>query len=193
MSTIEQAAVSFLSGFKIFFFHALAFLAFGSAFIFLSQSLCRDGWICNNYLGNLSFGINFENRIDVVKFLLFSYIVGLLLYAFSRLVFSKTLRGFFDKHIFKKKEYSNGEQKLNDIEILVYLESHPLVKDFYLMQLFYSFIVRLLFGFFAISTILFAPLLWLLGFMITGALFFLNLAADNEVQSLSGQIKPSGK
>jgi len=188
MNGIAQQIVSFLSSFKVFFFHTLAFVIFGSAFLFLSQSFCENGWLCN-YLMPATIDFGFGGRVDVIKFLIFSYIVGLLLYAFSHLVFSKSFRGFLDKHYFKKKEKEGNKKQPNDIQIFAYLENHPLSRDVYLMQLFYSLIVRLLFGLAIISTLFFSPALLLLGIVISIALFFLNISADNEVKNLGSQIQ----
>lgn len=188
MNGIAQQIVSFLSSFRAFFFHTLAFVIFGSAFLFLSQSLCENGWLCN-YLMPATIDIDFEERVGVVKFSIFSYIVGLFLYGFSRLVFSKSFRGFLDKRCFKKKEEEGVKKRPNDIQIFAYLENHPLSRDIYVMQLFYSLIIRLLFGFVVISTFFFSPALLLLGIIISIALFFLNISADNEVQNLSSQIQ----
>ena len=186
MNSIGQGVVSFLSSFKAFFFFILAFLIFGSAFLFLSQPLCEKGWLCSSYLKPIfsSIVFNFDERIDIVKFFILSYIVGLLLYEFSRLIF-KGVR-LLDRE-------SNEKERPNDIDIYIYLESHELARDIYMLQIFYSSIARLLLGTVGIAVILFSTqpmILYLLSVLATFVfLIWLNRSADSAVHALGKQIK----
>lgn len=188
MNSIGQGVVSFLSSFKAFFFFTIAFIIFGSAFLFLSQSLCERGWLCNNYLKQIfnSVTFNFDQSINTIKFFIFSYIMGLLLYEFSRLIF-KGVRSILDRG------KTNEKERPNDIDIYVYLEGRELAHDIYMLQVFYSSIARLLLGTVGVAVILFSSqpmILYLLSVLVIFAfLIWLNRSADSAVHALGKQIK----
>lgn len=190
MIGIPQQIVSFLSSFKAFFFFTIAFIVFGSAFLFLSQPLCEKGWLCNNYLQPIlgSNIFNFADSVGIIKFLIFAYIVGLLIYEFSRLIF-KIVRYIPDR---KQKEEKKRERP-NDIDIYTFLGGRDLARDIYMLQVFYSSVARLLLGTVGLAVILFSPQSWIL-FLLSIIVSFvfliwINVSADGTVHALGEQIK----
>lgn len=185
-----QQILSFLSNFKAFFFFVIAFIVFGSAFLFLFQPPCEKGWLCNNYIKPIfSSGVfNFDGSIGIFKFLIFSYIVGLLLYEFSRLII-KVVRYIVVPKINEEKK---GERP-NDIDFYIYLGGRDFARDIYMLQIFYSSIARLLLGTVGLAVILFSSqslLLFLPSVIISFTfLIWINISADRVVHALDGQIK----
>ncbi len=191
MNGITQQIVSFLSSFKAFFFFVIAFIVFGSAFLFLSQPLCEKGWLCNNYLKPVfsSDVFNFGGAMGTFKFLIFSYVIGLLLYEFSRLII-KVVR-----YIASKINGGNNEkeERPNDIDIYIYLGSRDIARDIYMLQIFYSSVTRLLLGTIGLAVILFSSqssFLFLFSVVISFSfLIWINMNADSAVHALGKQIK----
>lgn len=190
-SGIPQQIVSFLSSFKAFFFFVVAFIVFGSAFLFLAQPLCADGWLCNRYLKPLfdSDAFNFGGVMGTFKLLIFSYITGLILYEFSRLII-KVVR-----YIASKINESNNKkaERPNDIDIYTYLGSRDLARDIYMLQIFYSSVTRLLLGTVGLAIVLLSsqpsflfPLSVVISFTF---LIWINMSADREVHTLGKQVK----
>ncbi len=177
--------VSFLASFKTFFFFVLAFMIFGSCFLFLFQVL-PSNFPLPNFVTT-----NFGGMDNTFRFLVFAYIIGLLFYAFSLLCF----RGWYNYiqplllKIFRKQK-SDTQSKVNDVEIIVYLEQHPGVSDVYTLQLFYSLISYLLFSLFAFVTLFFACgfHVWIF-VLITLLLFKLGLSSNASVNAFGNQIK----
>lgn len=176
--------ISFLSSFKTFFFFTLAFIVFGSAFLFLSYILPYK-FILESKMVDLG------GTENIFQFLVFSYIGGLLLYGFSLLCFRGWYR-FLQPQLLKlfNGKQSNASNEINDVEIIVYLEQHPGVSDVYTLQLFYSLITYLLFSLSAFVTLFFGCglYMWILIF-VTLLLFALGLSADKSVNVFGGQTK----
>lgn len=185
MNSISSQIISFLASFKTFFFFVLAFIVFGAGFLFVFQTLPSKIFPFDLIVADLN---NINNPL---RFLVFAYIVGLLLYAFSLLCF----RGWYNYvqpllSKISRKQKSETQSGINDVEIIVYLEKHPGVSDVYTLQLFYSLICYLLFSFFAFITFFFAcgPYIWIF-IIITLLLFKLGLSANTSVNAFGNQIK----
>lgn len=197
--------ISFLSSFKAFFFYTLAFLIFGAAFLFLSQSLCQGSTLCGLLVSFKPSLCNFVkadfntfgNRI---QFLVFSYIGGLLLWVFGRLCFSKRLRRWLDKRALEKEKRKVKQEekqpcpkcvKINDVGIYIFLEKHNLVTDIYTLELFHSAIIRLLFSIIVLATIFFSSWPYVLAStpIAIVLLFKIGRIADKSVNEFSDQIK----
>lgn len=183
MNGISSQIVSFLASFKTFFFFVLAFIIFGSGLLFLFQFLPSRIFLFDFLIADLN--------SNTFQFLVFAFIIGLLLYAFSLLCF----RGWYNyvKPLFLKifrKQKNNTPSTVNDVEIIVYLEQHPGVSDVYSLQLFYSLISYLLFSLFSFITLFFACGLYFWIFLIvTLILFKLGLSANLSANAFADQIK----
>ncbi len=185
MDGISSQIVSFLASFKTFFFFALAFIVFGAGFLFLFQVLPPKVFLLK------LINADFNNINNSFRFLVFSYIVGLLLYVFSLLCF----RGWYNyiKPLLLKihrKQKSETQGGVNDVEIIVYLEKHPGVSDIYTLQLLFSLISYLLFSFFASIIFFFALGHYIWIFIIIALLLFkIGLSANASVNAFGNQIK----
>ncbi|MEK7149191.1 MAG: hypothetical protein AAB796_02225 [Patescibacteria group bacterium] len=185
INDISSQAISFLSSFKTFFFFVLAFVTFGSGFLFLFQLFPSKFFLVDFFAFDLG-GVD-----NTFRFLVFAFLVGLLLYAFSLICFRSWynyLQPLFLKIIRKHKNDTRSE--INDVEIIVYLEHHSGVSDVYTLQLFYSLISYLLFSLFAFITFFFAcGFYFWISIVITLLLFKLGLSANASVNAFGNQIK----
>lgn len=200
MSDISKQTISFLASFKIFFFNILIFLLFGIVFLFLAQSICGESTICgfirsaNPSLFDLT-KVDFSTPENTTRTLTFSYILGLLLWAFARLCFSRRLRRFFDHDTLDNTKKGTEKMPTGDVDIYIFLgkKDNSLVADVHFLNLFQSSIVRLLFAIITLSVIFFAPMTHLIFLLGVGSiiilLFVLNITTDREVNAFGQQIR----
>lgn len=183
MENVNGSILKFLSGIKMLHFlvYVLIFIIFGSAFLFPSP------WK-PTFLNFVE--ANFSKKESALQFLIFSYIVGLLLYSFSVLCFRLWYK------ISPPQNESSSHKRVKYIKTINYREEHNLVADTFTLIDFFSLNVRCLF---ATAVWLFVSLLsqnfhiiallTTLGLVVIFLLFGLELIADNETRSFVGLIK----
>lgn len=196
--TIAQQVLQFFSKLKVLFLYSLSYIIFGTVVIYLYIWWGADSWLSS--MKQVSQVVQFRSVVvNIFIFLVFAYILGLLLHAIARVIFSKLLRKVYNLILQIPQElcpYESGcnlsqVTQSNDIDILTYLGGRELVKDIYLMQLFYSLVARLLFGLVLLITIIFGqvrPVL-ILGIIMIVITWHFNVVSDNEVNNLGNQIK----
>lgn len=185
-----------LSGIKTvdFFGYTMTFIIFGSALLFSLNllSIIPDKYIIFNF-----------------QFFVFSYIIGLSLYAFSVICF-RVYYNYFQKKEDKdksapteeekkeKEEIEKEAKKINDIDLIIYRnrKEHSLVEDTHKHLNLFSINVRLLFSIFVVIGFVILYSFFKSSFVFAIAyifviycLFRLGVSADNDERDFSGQIK----
>lgn len=156
---LESLLTYLLSSIKTLVLYVLILVIFGFAFLFTKDPLCNGDNICALLeLKSLAFTkIDLGDWTNIVRSLVFSYIVGLLLYIFG--VWCFRLFRWLDLWQVRRwrieKKLGGGnetalEKIINDAEISEYLEKHPHVADIYTLEQIHSTITRPLFSFFSI-------------------------------------------
>ncbi len=225
INDILKPATSSLTRFQSFSVHILISIVFGAVFLLLSQPLCVENTVCNVLQQNfhptkeiLIWDGKWENT---AAFLFFSYIAGLFLFVFSRSSF-KLLSGFcrwcsknWCSKILKwlkekvcKQQSKDSEKTVDDVDLLVYLENHELVKDVHMLNLFYSSIARFLFAITTLGLLLLFPwlhyipslhilklsiVLFIIIVIPILTLLFFAQSIDREVNAFTDQIKTKVK
>lgn len=199
--TWNQALTYLFSSIKTLLLRILILLIFGSAFLFLTHSLCDETNVCGLLkISSLDFiKIDLSNQTNTVRSLVFSYIAGLLLYAFGVWCFRFFRKLKLESYIVKgwkieKVMEENGTMfnKINDAEINNYLEKHPYVADIYTIEQFHSTITRPIFSIFVLATLLFFPQERYILLILVSTIIFLvavGLSADKEANAFGTQIK----
>ncbi len=169
---------------------------FGSSILFV-LSYCSENFTCLEILRPTFFDfikIDFSEAQNVIQFFVLSYIFGLVLYTINTILFriyyhhlEPNLRKLCSKEIVPPPD-----NKITDVDILIYLENHKLVADNYDLLRSFSIIIRLLSTVIIFFLIIFS-FYWILILALVLFLFNRCITADNDVHAFAEEIKKALK